>query len=357
MADEQSNTQKIDALETNELEKLLYLPAFTNFRDVLWQLNKRAANDPKALEVLRVFGDTMFINDERANAFSSWVEHKQVLSTEEQARVEQALKRYTGRNEQFFYSVMHQYLRIFGRVGYAFLMGLLDTRKISDQNACFVIVALCRHSQNIFDQSYPPDSAWTRQQIGQLILKLFKWQKKGFPVGKGFKTKAPRQDPSLQNPNTPLEKLVNRIAVALGQQPEKIGYEEAQNYFVPAKKKDIVAIKKRFKLPEVYLEFLTRFSPLNVGFASSELLAAHELIGDNESMWLSNFDQPDNVLVIGTIGMSGDPLYFRLDLSAGEDAPLYTVMHDCWDEEDAMEIAPSFLDFLESEAEVLESIK
>jgi hypothetical protein len=61
-----------------------------------------------------------------------------------------------------------------------------------------------------------------------------------------------------------LEQVIRRI-VSL---EHKLQYlEEAEDevlqYFAPALSQDIEAVKLRFELPEVYLEFLTRFSPHN----------------------------------------------------------------------------------------------
>jgi hypothetical protein len=151
-----------------------------------------------------------------------------------------------------------------------------------------------------------------------------------------------------------LEEVIRRL-VLLEQQSSKDSTEKAQNYFVQANPKDIEAIKQRFNLPSTYLEFLTRFSPTNFSFSFGELYTAAELLKENSS-WLPNFTNPSSIVVIGSAIGLGDPMFLRLDLSDGTDAPVFSVMHDCWDEESPMEWAHSFLEQLEQEIIVLEEI-
>jgi hypothetical protein len=71
---------------------------------------------------------------------------------------------------------------------------------------------------------------------------------------------------------------------------------------------------------------------------------------------LGNFSNPKSVVVIGSAMGLGDPLFLRLDLSDGNDAPVFSVSHDDWDEDSPMEWSDSFLELLEQEVKVLEEI-
>jgi hypothetical protein len=159
------------------------------------------------------------------------------------------------------------------------------------------------------------------------------------------------------NANDQLSRLgeVIKRLVLLEQESSKDSTEEAQNYFVQANPNDIEAIKQRFKLPSTYLEFLNRFSPTNFSFSFGGLYTAAELLEENSS-WLPYFTNPSSIVVIGSAMGLGDPMFLRLDLSDGTDAPVFSVMHDCWDEESPMEWADSFLELLELEVQVLEEI-
>ncbi len=151
-----------------------------------------------------------------------------------------------------------------------------------------------------------------------------------------------------------LEEVIKRL-VLLEQQFSKDSAEKAQSYFVPANPNDIAAVKKRFDLPSMYLEFLTRFSPANISFGFGELYTAAELMKENSS-WLASFANPSSIVVIGSAMGLGDPMFLRLDLSDGVDAPVFSVGHDCWDEDSPMEWADSFLELLEQQVLVLEDL-
>ncbi len=150
-----------------------------------------------------------------------------------------------------------------------------------------------------------------------------------------------------------LEKVVVRIHKATKDISENDSLESSSEV---SHERVMAKLNEHFQLPLVYLEFLVKFSMRPLQLASSQLFTAQELLRQNKS-WLPNFAHPETIVVIGTYGMCGDPLYLRLDLITKEDAPVYTLTHDSWDEEsETNEVAKSFLAFLEDEAEVWESI-
>jgi hypothetical protein len=129
------------------------------------------------------------------------------------------------------------------------------------------------------------------------------------------------------------------------------------NWLTPADAADVAAVRRQWKtLPGRYLDFVIRFSPLNVGvtvgrgksacevrlYGASELIAAQ--VGyatDARGRRLSGW--PKAFVVVATTG--GDPYVLDLSRSDGAEAPVLTAPHGegKWD---FVTAAGSFEEFL-----------
>lgn len=120
---------------------------------------------------------------------------------------------------------------------------------------------------------------------------------------------------------------------------------------------DIQRIKARWALPLIYLDFLTRFSPIKVTienrkfynhfqlFGAGELIEAQEGYSFNSVEKRPIEDWPSHLMVIASHG--GDPFVLNLSKSDGKDAPVETAEHGAgvWD---FSQVAASFSAFLET---------
>jgi len=149
--------------------------------------------------------------------------------------------------------------------------------------------------------------------------------------------------------------LLEKIATKVESKLEKLRAENSE--FPPcltaADPKDIEAIKVRWKLPAIYLEFLSRFSPRYFSFKVKQynlicLYGASDLIegqqGYSEYEGQSFDDWPSHLVVIAS--QNADPYVLDLSRSDGNDAPVLHCEHGLgeWDFEDN-EVFPSFLAF------------
>ncbi len=120
---------------------------------------------------------------------------------------------------------------------------------------------------------------------------------------------------------------------------------------------DIQRIQARWVLPSIYLDFLTRFSPIKVTienrkfynpfqlFGAGELIEAQEGYSFNPVEQRPIEDWPAHLVVIASHG--GDPFVVDLSKSDGKEAPVDTAEHGAgaWD---FSRVAPSFSLFLET---------
>ncbi len=166
---------------------------------------------------------------------------------------------------------------------------------------------------------------------------------------------------ALDDPKTVFEHTVAALDERLSELRKQQDEDEAPaNWLTPADEKDIQAITKRWKnLPKNYLDFLTRFSPLNVSIPEEDepfareivLLGASELIDGQVGYAVdSRTGRPDKAwpgqyLVIAHVGR--DPFALDLSQTKGADAPVAFAPHGQgrWD---LLPIASSFQEFLEA---------
>jgi hypothetical protein len=167
------------------------------------------------------------------------------------------------------------------------------------------------------------------------VPELVAWAKAGFPHGKGHVR--PKQHPALSRPVTPFERTVARLAQILAKaRGSRDDLALPQNWLTPATRDALREVTTRWDLPEMYVDFLTRFSPLrmcvvNKRFNGLILFGAAELIGaqydytHDTKTKKRHPDWPDHCVLIGSLDL--DPFALDLSKSDGTDAPVQTASH------------------------------
>ena len=217
------------------------------------------------------------------------------------------------------------------------------------------IKCLAVRSRQPFDRGLPEDPGeWELNDLRTKELKA--WVASGCPEGGGYEP--PARHPALDRPKTKFEKVVAALEKRLARAREE-SHDPANpsNWLTLADAADLKAVRERWKkLPERYVDFLTRFSPLNVTivkearrfaneirlFGASELIEAQ--IGYANAANGKPFRTwPAGHVVIATSG--ADPYVLDLSESDGEEAPVLTAEHGSgrWEFEP---VAGSFEKFL-----------
>jgi hypothetical protein len=213
---------------------------------------------------------------------------------------------------------------------------------------------LAQHSGQQFDREAPSDpQGWSEQHIRTMEIRA--WLDSGCPAGPGYDK--PIRDRALDFPTTPFERLVAKLDRKLAKYREQ--HQDPANptgWLSPASSRDLEAIKERWRLPAVYLDFLTRFSPLRANIDSEmfagglALFGAADLITGQDGYLESSVlkrrldEWPAHLVVIGADG--GDPYVLDLSGADGDDAPILMAFHGQgrWDFQPA---ADSFKEFIE----------
>lgn len=242
------------------------------------------------------------------------------------------------------------YINSAGRQAYNELVKLALDSNYTLSERSHAVKCLARHSKQRFDRGLTSDPGhW---KITDLRLDELKaWAETGYPEGEGYCL--PARDPALDQPSTPLEMIVSRWDKKLGRLRQRTEEDPANpfNRLVVADLKEIEKIKQQWTLPAIYLDFISRFSPLvnieNRRFYNGGLsfTCAHDAIEIQEKFHHFYEGYPgwhNNLFVIGEHALD----VFALDLSQsnGEDAPIYKADHDG---DRLKKEAPSFMAFLE----------
>jgi hypothetical protein len=253
----------------------------------------------------------------------------------------------------------------YSMISYYSLLALLKTRgsdvygllvetfqQFPDRSVnAYLLQALSQRSKHQFDLGLKGDAGhWSLKEVKKRLPQVLEWAKAGFREGLGYNPIIPARDAALDNPQTPLEHLMVKLEQRLQRIPGREGYETPKGWLSPANPDDLKRITTRYRLPEMYLEFLTRFSPFRVDleiFGDSvpqdsgyNLFGASELEKAQEGWhWIENY------LVIAQ-GFSGHAVVV-LDLSKsnGQDAPVLSGYIDGGGE--LGKAFPSFQAFLE----------
>lgn len=170
-------------------------------------------------------------------------------------------------------------------------------------------------------------------------------------------TMSPRDILHLISPETRFEGLVARLDRKLAKKREdNQDLAEPTNWLTPASRHDLEQITERWRLPVVYLDFVTRFSPLRVIiesdifeqtfllFGAADLIEGQDGYSESSALKRCLEEWPPYLVVIGSD--AGDPYVLDLSRSNGEDAPVLTAWHGTgsWD---FQPVADSFMEFIE----------
>ena len=176
------------------------------------------------------------------------------------------------------------------------------------------------------------------------------WAKEGYPDGDGYTE--PRVHSCLQNPQTAAEKVYASLDSRLAKKREKnTNKAHPTNWLVEASADDMEKVRNSLRLPEYYLDFLSKASPLNVEvklkeYGSIDLYGAHELL-DAQNGYSFNpvtnekiDDWPENFIVIASC--EADP--FCIDCTR-DNSPVFYAAHGMgeWNFDEAFSSLIEFL--------------
>ena len=175
-------------------------------------------------------------------------------------------------------------------------IGLSSEYRIEDRAKAIKCLAL--QSGQLFDMGLDSDPG--RWKLGDLRTReLQDWKEQGYPTGPG--RREPQCHPALSNPKTRFETIVSNLDQRLSQlRAAEQDLANPSNWLIPAKAQDIEAITARWKLPASYLDFLTRFSPLNVNVEVGDIYNCIELFGASTLI--------EGQLGYAINGISGEPI-------------------------------------------------
>jgi len=245
------------------------------------------------------------------------------------------------------------YINSAGKAAYAELMSLAEDTSIPLEQRGHAVKCLARFSKQQFDRGLPTDPG--RWEVADLrIAEVRAWAASDYPDGEGYS--APRRHPALDNPTTAFEQIVSRLDKKLAKERDGHDLADPTNWLALAVLDDIGRIQARWDLPSVYLDFLTRFSPINVIletrkfyngfqlFGAAELIEAQEGYSFNPVEQQPIDDWPAPLVVIASHG--GEPFVLDLSKSDGQDAPVETAKHGtgAWK---FSRVAGSFCEFLQ----------
>jgi len=247
------------------------------------------------------------------------------------------------------------YINSAGNGAYKELTRIAGDKTIPVGDRGHAIKCLARFSKQPFDRHLPSDpGGWKETDLRLSEVKA--WAKASFPDGQGYSR--PSRDAALDEPKTAFEKIVSRLDKKLAKKRNKIqDLPDPTNWLALAAPEEIRRIKARWKLPSVYLDFLTKFSPVKVTIESRKFYNPFWLFGAGELMEAQDGysfdpveqqpieDWPAHLVVIASHG--GDPFVLDLSESDGKDAPVETGEHGMgvWE---FSRVADSFRDFLET---------
>lgn len=167
---------------------------------------------------------------------------------------------------------------LLGRDAYPWLVRLVHSEQTVEVRAS-AVKSLARVSGQRFDRGLPKKcSKWKAEDLR--LTEIDEWVSAGCPDGEGYPP--PVLDPALTTPKSDFEKIVFALNQKLKAEQDSSDFSSYDNYLICADSAMLAQLKKRYSLPEGYLEFLTRFSPCNVcitkGMYEIQLYGAEELV-------------------------------------------------------------------------------
>lgn len=243
--------------------------------------------------------------------------------------------------------------KVKGKEAYDAVIGIINNENLSKEIRGKAIKSLSIISNQTFDRGLPNDPGyWSPEDFR--IAEILAWQQQGKKDGEGHT--APKTHSSLEDPKTPLEKLIVRLNKKLiAKRGKNQDLVNPFNWLAIADENDIQKIEQHWALPENYLLFLKNYSPIRVTingkkyfqgldlYGASKLIKAQEGYSVNPTTQEPIKDWPANYVVIADAGADS----YCIDLNAihENDAPIYTSMHGAGKWEFEL-YASSFMEFL-----------
>lgn len=245
------------------------------------------------------------------------------------------------------------YVNAKGKAAYKELTAIARNTKLPLNERSHAVKCLAAYSKQPFDRGLRADPGYWKETDLRLA-EIKAWAKAGYADGRGYPQ--PKRHATLDKPRTALESVVSRLDKKLAKQ-RKARQDPADptDWLTIAPPEEIRRIKTRWRLPSIYVDFLTRFSPIKVILGSRrfynpfQLFGATELIDAQDGYSFNPLkkqpidDWPRHLLVIASHG--GDPFVLDLSKSDGKDAPVKTAYHGAG-EWDFRREADSFVEFL-----------
>lgn len=246
-------------------------------------------------------------------------------------------------NSETRYSSIIGLIKSLGAAAYPHLVALALDPNIPREERARAIVELSSYSSQPFDRGTDRNlSKW--RDIDFRIDEIENWRDSGFPSGMGCEQ--PLRDPGLDSPKTSLEQAAASFdsLLSVARAKDRRNRTNPANYLSPANQKDLLAISRKWVLPQKYLEFLTRFSPNNIicqlklpGYGPSfSFYSASELIDAQVGYAVQPTQEPiecwpEDYLCIGDA--FADPFVLDLSNIVEGDSPVLTAKHGqgIWD--------------------------
>lgn len=336
-----------------------------------------AAHGGEACDAINALGQTARASDSArmtvlavlmSYARSGRIPHMQVhalstfadLASETDREYTRRLRRFL-KDDRMAYWALKGLIRVSGVEAYKTLLKYVSNGHRPLECRAHAAKLLAQHSGQRFDNGLPSDpSYWKSEQLR--LQEIEEWARKGFPSGPGYAS--PARDPALDHPESRLERAAARLDAKLAVLRQ--GRQDSanpSNWLSPAPTADLQAVTDEWSLPSIYVDFLSRFSPVDtciyderfgtglVLYGASDLVKAQEgyavwgsvpgaLGGGTIDKW------PAGMIVVGDDG--GDPYTLDLSRSNGNEAPVCTAMHGMgdWDFEDVTDSFCAFLEWL-----------
>jgi hypothetical protein len=197
------------------------------------------------------------------------------------------------------------------------------------------IKVLADLSNQTFTAGLPSDpGAWDADSLP--LTSIIHWRDKGFPDGLGFEE--PCVSPALANPQTEIDKLAAKLERKLkGYRSKDHDPANPTNWLITPNQNHLRELNSRWALPALYLEFITKFSPLGVTiygkncgdgislYGAGELIEAQDGYSYNPVTSAAIKDWNRNHVVIAS--QSGDPYVLDLAAERDGDCPVLTAPH------------------------------
>ncbi|MBQ8425769.1 MAG: SMI1/KNR4 family protein [Clostridia bacterium] len=165
-------------------------------------------------------------------------------------------------NDYNKYFALKCYAYLVEKESYEKLLSVIFNKDEKLEERALAVKLISNISKQTFDLNLPSDPGYWKEE--DLRLDDIKhWQDNGMADGEGYKP--PKQDDSLFNPVTKLEKVASRLQKRISKY--RSNEPSIQNeYLVVADENMLSGVLAKYELNGTYLEFLKRFSPQDVSY-------------------------------------------------------------------------------------------